>query len=623
MNWRHLQAFLWLRWRLMANQARRGGALNAVLTTILAVAALVVIVPLFILSLLLGLYAFTEAAPLHLLYAWDVAIVAFTFFWGIGLVTELQRTEALTLSKFLHLPVSINEAFAINYVSSLLRLSLIIFVPVFFGFGTGLVFAKGIRLAFAWPLAAAFFLMVTALTYQFQGWLASLMSNPRRRRTVVVAATAAFVLIFQLPNLLNLYRPWGVRQQAESTELAERSAALDRAFQAHEFDAVEHQRRQEELVQEVKLASERAGRESAEHWQRTARLVNLVLPIGWLPLGIMAAAEGNVGPAILGFVGMTLIGAASLWRAYRTTIGLYQGRFTARKGRSAPAVAPPSRATTARGKSARGTRPRVGLVERRLWGLSEPVSAIALTGLRSLVRSPEAKMMLLTPVLVGAVFGAMVLRQPDEIPIFFRPLVAIGAMALVLFGMLQLMANQFGFDRDGFRVFVLCAASRRDILLGKNLAFAPLALGMAASMLAVAQVVCPMRPDHFLAMFPQFVSMYLLFCGLSNLLSIYAPMHIAAGSLKPANPKLVPILIQLAMFSFLFPLTQAPTLLPLAIEAALEQFNWSAGAPIFLVLALAQCAAVVFIYRAALKWQGGLFQARERRILETVTNRTS
>ncbi len=58
-------------------------------------------------------------------------------------------------------------------------------------------------------MLAAFLLMVTALTYQFQGWLASLMSNPRRRRTVIVATTLVFVLIFQLPNLLNFFAPWG------------------------------------------------------------------------------------------------------------------------------------------------------------------------------------------------------------------------------------------------------------------------------------------------------------------------------------------------------------------------------------------------------------------------------
>ena len=80
---------------------------------------------------------------------------------------------------------------------------------------------------------------------------------------------------------------------------------------------------------------------------------------------------------------------------------------------------------------------------------------------------------------------------------------------------------------------------------------------MAAILLAIVQVVCPMRLDHFLAMIPQYVSMFLLFCIFTNLLSIYAPIHIAAGSLKPSNPKLTTVLLQLVMFMFLFPLTQA------------------------------------------------------------------
>ena len=127
-----------------------------------------------------------KATPAQLMYAWDGVIVAFLFFWGIGLMTELQRTEPLSLSKFLHLPVSVNGAFLINYLSSLLRLSLIVFVPVMLGFSLALVWTKGISLLPVLPALAAFLLMVTALTYQFQGWLASLMSNPRRRRTVIV-----------------------------------------------------------------------------------------------------------------------------------------------------------------------------------------------------------------------------------------------------------------------------------------------------------------------------------------------------------------------------------------------------------------------------------------------------
>src|SRR5262249_45024993 len=155
-----------------------------------------------------------------------------------------------------------------------------------------------------------------------------------------------------------------------------------------------------------------------------------------------------------------------------------------------------------------------------------------------------------------------------------------GGILLVLAGMLQLMANQFGFDRGGFRVYVLCAASRRDILLGKKLAFAPLAIGLSGLLLGLVQVFLPLRCWHFLAMFPQLVSMFLLFCLVMNVLSIYTPMHIAAGSLKPSNLRIVPALLQLAMVFVLIPLSQAPALLPLGIEFLLEWMGWTAGLPV-------------------------------------------
>jgi ABC-2 type transport system permease protein len=266
---------------------------------------------------------------------------------------------------------------------------------------------------------------------------------------------------------------------------------------------------------------------------------------------------------------------------------------------------------------------RTLLLESRLPGLSEPTSAIALSGLRSLVRSPEAKMMLLTPVIMIPIFGSMLWRGRDNIPESVRPLVAFGGMLFVLLGMVQMMTNQFGFDRDGFRVFVLSPASRRDILLGKNLAFAPMALGMAAIVLVVVQILCPMRLDHFLTMLPQYLSMFLVFCILSNLVSIYAPAHVAAGSLRPANPKLTTILLQTVMIGMIFPLTQAVILMPLGIEFLLKYFGWGGGVPIFLVLSIVECALVVLIYYLSLIWQGELLQGREQRILECVTNRAA
>ena len=73
MNWQHLQAFVWLRWRLLVNQWRRAGAFNAVLMMIVSVGALVTAIPLFIGCFMLGLYAIPKAAPAQLMYAWDAA----------------------------------------------------------------------------------------------------------------------------------------------------------------------------------------------------------------------------------------------------------------------------------------------------------------------------------------------------------------------------------------------------------------------------------------------------------------------------------------------------------------------------------------------------------------------
>ena len=144
MNWQHLQAFLWLRWRLLVNQWRRGGAVNAVLMTILAVGRAGHGGPVVRrLASCSGCCVSQGRAGAHLLYVWDGLIVGFLFFWAIGLMAELQRTEPLSLSKFLHLPVSVSGAFVINYVSSLLCLSLIVFVPIMFGFGLALAFPGG------------------------------------------------------------------------------------------------------------------------------------------------------------------------------------------------------------------------------------------------------------------------------------------------------------------------------------------------------------------------------------------------------------------------------------------------------------------------------------------------
>ena len=222
---------------------------------------------------------------------------------------------------------------------------------------------------------------------------------------------------------------------------------------------------------------------------------------------------------------------------------------------------------------------------------------------------------------MGFVFGSMLWQGCAGFSELMRPLVAIGGMAFVLFGLVQLMANQFGFDRDGFRVFVLSAARRRDILMGKNLSFAPLAVGMAVILLIVLQVLCPLRWDHLLAMIPQFLSMFMLFCILTNLLSIYAPLHVAAGSLKPTNARLATALLHMLGFMVFFPISQAMTLFPWGAGFALNFLGRGSGIPICLLLSLLECAVIAVIYHFSLDGLGYLLQTREQKILDVVTKK--
>jgi hypothetical protein len=474
----------------------------------------------------------------------------------------------------------------------------------------------------------AFLLMITALTNQFQGWLASIMVNKRRRRTVVMGLTFGIVLIAQLPNLvINVIQPWKKNlaadialtgdSQTKLKSLVKESDVLRGELAAGNITPAKFQERSDEIGREIKtltdnqvqaqLNQKEQNQQALQQAEWTAGILNVALPPGWLPLGVAALAKGSLWPALLGTAGLGLIGSASLWRSYQTTLRLYTGQFTSKRKKSAVVVAAPGI-----------RRDRVLLLERHLPLVSEQAAAVALGGTRSLARAPEAKMMFLMPFVFTIVFGSMLLTRAGDIPDIVRPFLAFAAMSMILFATVGFVGNQFGFDRSGFRVFVLSGAERRDILLGKNLSFAPFALGLGSLAAIALQCLYPMSIDRFAAVVPQFIAMYLIFCLLANLLSILAPMPITAGTMRPVNPKAIPILLQI-VFIFLFPIFLTPTLLPLGIELGLNALGYAKGLPVCLVLTLAEFVTVALLYHLGLIVEGNLLQAREKKILEIVT----
>jgi hypothetical protein len=75
-------------------------------------------------------------------------------------------------------------------------------------------------------------------------------------------------------------------------------------------------------------------------------------------------------------------------------------------------------------------------------------------------------------------------------------------------------------------------------------------------------------------------------------------------------------------FVMLFPLALSPTLIPLGLEFLFSFSDTLSWIPAYMIFAIMECAAAIWLYPIALESQGRLLQRRERRILEVVTTKT-
>src|SRR6188508_899331 len=193
-NWPQLKTILWLRWRLTRNQWRKTGGIGAALAAIVAFAALIMGAVGFVGGVVGGIYAVGRTSPMVIMGIWLGLSVVFLFFWLIGLLNELQRSETIDLQRLMHLPVQFGQIFAVNYVASHLALSIAIVVPTMIGLAIGSVWSRGPMWLLIIPAAFSMVFMVTAWTYYLRGWLAAMMTNPRRRRAIIMGLSFSVIL---------------------------------------------------------------------------------------------------------------------------------------------------------------------------------------------------------------------------------------------------------------------------------------------------------------------------------------------------------------------------------------------------------------------------------------------
>jgi hypothetical protein len=225
---------------------------------------------------------------------------------------------------------------------------------------------------------------------------------------------------------------------------------------------------------------------------------------------------------------------------------------------------------------------------------------------------------MLTPVILVGIFGSMLfLGSGRQMPVAARPFVSLGAIGTTMFGISQLLINIFGFERGGFRAFILMPVARRDILLGKNLAMAPLAGGLSAVIILAVQLALPLSAIHLLATLLQVIPIFLFVCLLGNAVSIFAPAPVSAGTLKPAQPSAKKVLVHI-LAMMLIPVTLLPAAAAIGCELLVQWALDGISIPVYLLLSAAEAGLMLWLYRIVLHTQGRWLQQRETKILEAV-----
>jgi hypothetical protein len=292
-------------------------------------------------------------------------------------------------------------------------------------------------------------------------------------------------------------------------------------------------------------------------------------------------------------------------------VKFYQGQTGGQA--AAPAVPPATTATASPVKAGKS------LLELHLPVVPEQAAAVALGTFRSMLRAPEVKMAWGTSFIVTVILGASVFwRAAPKIPDVAKPFIVTGAMVFSLFMLVQFLANQFGFDRQGFRAFVLSPVDRRLILLGKNIATWP--VGATAGLLVLAMISFWLRLPILAAVAAVFQLAALLLLGslAGNLLSILVPFRIEAGSMKPTKMPAMAMLV-MVLFQLLFPLAMLPVFVPPLLELLWQLADWPVLVPVNLILSVLLAMLTAMLYWRTLEPIGRLLHRREVKILNTVT----
>ncbi len=302
----------------------------------------------------------------------------------------------------------------------------------------------------------------------------------------------------------------------------------------------------------------------------------------WLPPGMAARAIilANGGdtlgalPWLLALLALTPVLLATwAWTLDRGVTSPESSGSGGRVRRARPI--PPQRASAAETRAKRTRRP---------W-ISPVVAAVAVKDLRYLWRDPQIKASLLSSlVLLLVVFAPNLVRgdrPPPQTGYFYQHLAGLEPLLAplpALLIVLTLSVNALGLERQGLRTLMLFPTKSLDILWGKNLAVALVALVAQTALIAASCAVTGFWGAAPLAL-AEGLAATLTLLGMGNITSTLLPLRVrsltvGSSSVSSDNGCLRSVISMGALWGTLIAL--APVFILLLMPPLLGRREWLA-----------------------------------------------
>jgi len=659
--------FVWLRYRIRHNQVTHSSKILQAFAVLGMFFVVMSTISVWGCGLLAGAFVPRLIGLDNNYLLWDLAALVALLSWTVHVLNEAQRGDPISLDRILHLPVSPGQAFVVNYLSSLGSTVFLMAAGGFLGLVIGSLFSVGPKaILFFFPMFAFLFAM-TAITYWLQGWIAGLMANPRKRQTIIVMIPIAIILITQVPVQLIQWSSQSTRlesnppvnpkdasppNEAKSESTPEEITVKDSSesqtpavksgsdASTSEADAVtppedttgvegnslvtptdadvtsadaKDASIDAKNASEIRAKKKQERREAMfERLKSIASIANIAFPPLWPAGAIQSWSTGSIWNPVPMFFSlvMFLIGVQALRLSHRASLRYWRGEEDKKK------IASPK------------TKAKAVLVQKEsrlceisLPWISEETSAVVGMTWATMKRAPEIKMFMLLPMILPLILLMVFRERMSTSNDYLKLTIICGFSTFFLLVASGVAGNMFAYDRSGFRVFVLSGMDRTRILLGRNLAFAPL-LGLLSTLCIVGFAILygvslrstclamlttlTMLPPYFLVM---------------NLMAILTPFPLAVGSIQPKHFDFTTVVINVWL-SMILPFILMVSMIPIGVYFLTNSFLPSmAWIPWEVFVGIGMSAASFGVYRLILPWQGQLLAKREKEMLRIVTSK--